>query len=141
MRSQLSTFHLPIFGEERGHKREAVVYGIFLHFPISGEEDRGVAQLLAGALVVFGSRKLLQVPLLVLSVPFSIVQLSRNKLQELGSPIFLFGATPLYEEGSWHSPVNLAKIVEKILLNTYLFMSNREKTNQIQFHSHCLLWT
>ena len=48
MRSQLSTFHLPIFGEERGHKREAVVYGIFLYFPISGEEDRGIAQLLVG---------------------------------------------------------------------------------------------
>ena len=55
--------------------------------------------------------------------------------------IFQSAEASLYLLNCLHSPVNLAKIVEKILLNTYLFMSNREKTNQIQFHSHGLLWT
>ena len=71
MRSQLSTFHLPIFGEERGHKREAVVYGISLHFPISGEEDRGVAQVLSWGLV----ENLTTLHFLVLKVHFQILHI------------------------------------------------------------------
>ena len=78
---------------------------------------------------------------LVISIFFPNSTNIAKKVTRTTAPTFLMDATPLHEDGSWHSPVNLAKIVEKILLNTYLFMSNREKTNQIQFHSHCLLWT